>query len=191
MTDQIQDTVREGEATRRNGKMVAGAALIVLGLLALAAQFVQGDWLELLFLPALATVFLVWGVLARQVGLLIPGGILGGIALGAYLIEGPLAGLEEASSGGVFLLAFSLGWGLITLLSGLVTEKTHWWPLIPGGIMALIGAGLLAGELGQMLLNLAGKAWPLALIAIGLYLLVARRQAAAADEAPGAEPEVR
>jgi hypothetical protein len=125
----------------------------------------------LLFLPALGLIFLVWGIGARTVGLLVPGGILSGIGFGVFLVGGPLSGIGDPVTGGVFMLCFALGWALITLLSPLA-GKLHWWPLIPGGVMALFGGALLAGSAGLQALNLVGKAWPLALIAGGLYLIL-------------------
>jgi uncharacterized membrane protein SirB2 len=65
-----------------------------------------------------------------------------------------------------------MGWFLITLLTALFT-CTQWWALIPGGIMALIGSGILLtnGALRWMDLNLLYAA---ILIVIGLILLVYR-----------------
>ncbi len=157
------------------GKLVAGIALILIGLLALAAQVIGTEWLGLLFLPALGLIFLVWGGIARSVGLLIPGGILGGISLGVFLIERMPALSTGGASGGVFLLSFALGWGLITLLSAVFTDRVHWWPLIPGTIMALIGGALLAGGAALEVLDLIGRVWPLGLIGLGLWLFFRRR----------------
>lgn len=154
--------------------LTAGIGLIVIGLLILVAQFVQSDWMGLLFLPALGLIFLVWGSVARNVGLLIPGGILSGIGLGVFLNEVVFPGLEGAGTGGVFLTSFGLGWGLITLLSAIFTDQVHWWPLIPGGILGLIGGLLLMGGAGLAVLEIVGRWWPLGLIGLGLWLLLRR-----------------
>jgi len=164
-------------------RLIAGLALIAIGLVTLAAQFVQWDWLGLLFLPTLGVIFLVWGCVTRNVGLLIPGGILSGTGLGAFLIEHAIPGLGDEASGGVFLLSFALGWGLITLLSAIFTPRTHWWPLIPGGIMVLIGGGLVLDGAVLDLLALIGRWWPLGLIAAGLWLILRHGKAQAAEDA--------
>jgi hypothetical protein len=83
--------------------------------------------------------------------------------------------MTDTASGGLFLVGFSLGWALMTLLSPLTIEHVQWWPLIPGGIMAAIGAILLLGGFGLQLLTLIGVAWPLILVVIGVYLLLKRR----------------
>lgn len=159
----------------RSTQIVPGVALILIGLLVLAGQlFDTESWGDLI--PAgLGVIFLVWGVVARQIGLLIPGGILSGIGAGAFLITGPFSQAEGEVQGAIFLLAFAGGWGLITLLSALTTDKPAWWALVPGGIMALIGAALLSGSTGQRLLNALNIGWPVVLIAIGLYLILWRK----------------
>ncbi len=163
---------------------IAGVGLIVIGLFILAAQFVQAEWLGLLFLPMLGLVFLIWGSIARSVGLLIPGGILSGLGLGVFLIEGAIPGLEDVAMGGVFFLSFALGWGLITLLSAVFTDRVHWWPLIPGGILALVGGMLLVGGTALEVLDFIGRWWPVGLIGLGLWLLVQRM---GANETDGSE----
>jgi len=97
-------TALSGQRTRR----VAGAPLVGIGLLVLAGKLVPTDALDLLFLPALGTIFLLWGVATRQVGLLIPGGILAGVGLGALVAAGPLRGAGEEVAGGAFFLYLAL-----------------------------------------------------------------------------------
>ena len=43
------------------------------------------------------------------------------------------------------LVWFSLGWILITVFLRLLMKKFIWWPLIPGGILAMVGSGLYIG----------------------------------------------
>jgi hypothetical protein len=50
-------------------------------------------------------------------------------------------------------------------------HSAPWWPLIPGGILALVGGALLLGDAGLTFLTIVGQFWPLALVAAGLYLL--------------------
>lgn len=157
------------------GRIFWGLALIIVGLLALAAQFVEfGESLGLLIVPALGVIFLLWGVLSRESGLLIPGGILGGVGVGILLITGPYEAASGQVQGGVFLLAFAAGWALIPILSSIVTGDNHWWALIPGGIMALVGSGLLFGGVAVTLLEFFDRIWPVFLILAGLYLIVRR-----------------
>lgn len=151
---------------------VGGLILIGLGLFFLANQFIDLNWdrLGVYFLPALGAAFLLAGIVGRQVGFLIPGGILSGIGWGSVLVTGPFAGSGD-TEGGVFMLTFAAGWALITVLTAVFTKETHWWPLIPGGIMALIGGGILFGGVFMQGLTLLGQIWPVFLILLGLIIL--------------------
>lgn len=162
---------------QNKSEMFGGLILVAFGVLALLAQFVDiTPQIGMMILPVIALVFIAGGIFTRNPGYMIPGGIVGGIALGTLLITGPLANLGEQREGGVFMLAFALGWGLITLLTAVFTPQTHRWPLIPGGIMALIGLGLLLDGIGLTILNILGKAWPLALIIGGVLVLYGQKE---------------
>ncbi|MBK8900333.1 MAG: hypothetical protein IPM53_04055 [Anaerolineaceae bacterium] len=159
----------------RKNNSVSGLFLVALGLIFLAGQFVTFDLSEslgLLVVPTLGALFLVWGILTRNSGLMIPGGILSGIGWGAYAIEGPFAIWQGDSEGGVFLIFLGLGFGLITLVTAVFTNKTHWWALIPGSIIAFVGLAVLFGGALLTLLTWVGKLWPLALILLGISLLL-------------------
>lgn len=163
------DQTRTLEKSPQRDRVVGGTILIGLGLLFLLGQFFN---IGLLVLPILGIAFMVAGIATRKAGFFVPAGILSGIALGTFLIEGPYTIVSgDEARGGVFLLSFALGWAGITLLSTLFTDEPQRWPLIPGGIMALIGAALLAGSPGLQLLQIVGYLWPLALIAAGLAII--------------------
>jgi hypothetical protein len=159
---------------QKNNSWIGGLILIGIGALALVGQLAPnffGEELGIYFVLALGLLFLVWGIAARNIGPLIPGGILSGIGLGIILVES--VNLPEGmDDGGLFMLAFALGWGLITLLSAVVTAKTQWWPLIPGGIMALIGLAVLFGGAFMQMLQWMGFLWPVILIVLGLALII-------------------
>lgn len=165
----------EAMPARDRNRIFGGLFLIGLGLLFLAAQFIQAQWMGLLILPLLSAGFLLWGLFARNSGLLVPGGILGGIGLGTYLTSGPFVEAGEQTQGGVFMLSFAAGWALIVLISFAI-NRTQWWPLIPGGIMAVIGGALLAGGAWMQVLEWLGKLWPMVLIGIGVSILLRRAQ---------------
>ncbi len=160
--------------TEKRSQLVWGVVLVSVGLWMLVSNFT--GWELGAALPlVLGLFFLAWGSVSRKVGFLIPGGILTGIGMGAVLLEGPFNGLEGEAAGGLFLLAFALGWALITLTSALFVRKIAWWPLISGGIMAFIGGALLIGDPMTTVLEYAGQGWPIVLIAIGLYLILWRK----------------
>ncbi len=168
---ETKNNVESHVGSKLGRRWPAGIALIAIGVLVVVTQFSHSDLMGQLFLLNLGLIFLLWGIATRSVGFLIPGGILSGIGMGVYLMEGPLSGLERASGGAVFMLSFALGWILITALSALVCRETYTWPLIPGGIMAFIGTALLVGGPALTALSWANKTWPLLLIALGAYVL--------------------
>ncbi len=170
------DDQKAADPAKGRGRLMAGLALIAIGTLILIFQAVDLRYQGPLALAAIGLIFLLWGIGARVVGPLIPGGILSGIALGSFLIEGPFGHLEDPASGGVFVLAFAAGWVLITVLSAAVAGGILWWPLIPGGVLAVIGGALLIGGSLLRVVVLLGDLWPLGLIAAGLYFLFRRRR---------------
>ncbi len=157
----------------RRNRLISGLVMILLGGLFLVDQFVEIPSMGNLFLPGLGLIFLVWGMITRTGGLLIPGGILTGIGTGVYLMDVlPLEGEQEP---GIFLLSFGAGFALITLLSLVFSDEKHWWALIPGGILATIGGALYMGGAAMDVLELVGKFWPVALILVGVYIIFRRR----------------
>jgi hypothetical protein len=162
-----------------------GLILITIGLLALAFQLLPIQITEnmgLLIVPGLGALFLVWGILTRTDGLMIPGGILSGVGLGVYAIAGPFSIWQGDNEGGVFLIFLGLGFGLITLITAVFGEETHWWALIPGGIIAFVGVSILFGGALLGVLAFVSKLWPLALILIGISILVKANKVGAGEE---------
>ena len=158
--------------TDRRGPFNLGFVFIILGMFWLLNEIVPFETGPLV-LPLLAAVFLVWGVSARQSGLLIPGGVLAGIAAGNYLQSA--LNLEAEAGGGLVVMSMAAGWFLILLLSALFTDCTLWWALWPGTIMTFIGAALLIGGPALTLLSFVGRFWPVILIVIGFSILLKRR----------------
>ena len=159
--------------SRRN-RIISGLVLILLGGLFLVNQIVEIPAVGKLFLPGLGLIFLIWGMITRTGGLLIPGGILTGIGAGVYLME--TLSLEGEQEPGVFLMTFGGGFALITLLSLVFSDEKHWWALIPGGILAAIGAALYMGGAAMDVLEMIGKFWPVALILVGVWVIFRRRE---------------
>lgn len=159
-------------------QFVVGGVLVVVGLLLLLGQvFDLGAWV----LVILATIFAGAGIATRDEGWFIPSGILAGIGLGALLQElGMIAG--DMAEGGVFLLAFAMGWLSITAMTRIFSAKWTLWPLIPATVMVLIGAPLLVGGPAEVALGfvieLLARSWPLGLIAGGIWIIVAQRRKA-------------
>lgn len=172
------------QVEKKRESLVGGLILVLIGLIALAGQFIELDAfpnLGLLIVPGIGVLFLLWGVLTREDGLIIPGGIMSGIGLGIVLIAGPFNITNGENEGGIFMLSFALGWVLITVLTAVFTDETHWWALIPAAIMGLIGGTVLVGGVFETALRLLGDFWPLALIAVGGWILIQAMRGKAAE----------
>ena len=152
---------------------LGGIMLIVIGCIALVAQFWPGAWVAYWLLPALGIAFFVWGLLAREVGLLVPGGVLTGIGVGAVLMQAMQAAYGETGAAGIFMFAFGGGWLLITLASWFI-RKTVWWPLVVAAVFGVVGTALLVGGTALTLLQTLGYLWPLVLIGLGAWIAIRR-----------------
>jgi hypothetical protein len=140
-------------------QIIPGLILIVLGIVFLLTQYFEFG--PGLFLILLGLIFLIPYIFTRSYGLLIPGCILAGIGVG-LAFERALSRPDVTVSVGLGLAFLA-----IFLVQLIVAGSSHWWPLVPGGILLLAGFAELEPQ-GQVLLE---KAWPLALIAIGLAIL--------------------
>ncbi len=139
-------------------RLIPGLILIALGILFLIAQYFEAPGLILLFL---GLVFLIPYIMTRSYGLLIPGCILAGLGVG-ILFQRALARGDIT-----VLLGLGLGFIAIFVVQLIVVGKSHWWPLVPGGILVLLGLAEAVPQ-GQALLE---KGWPIILILIGLIIL--------------------
>lgn len=158
------------------GQLVGGAVMLFAGLVLLLGQlFSLGAW----FLVLLGLGFTTAGVVSRAAGWFIPGGVLNGIGLGALLTESRLLAGERAE-GGLFLLAFALGWASIYLLTRLFTAQPQGWALIPAAVMGLIGGALILGEPGAAalaaVLQVLAYVWPLTLVIAGVVVIARARR---------------
>ena len=167
-----------GADTRRDrGAIVAGVVIIGIGVFFLLGQVVPniGRWIPLL----IGLLFLAAFIARREYGFLIPGCIISGVGVGVLLSES----VDEQWSGAVVLLSVAGGFIAIWLVSVLLragdrewprgasrdAARALWWPLIPGGILALVAVIVLAEEgFDSDLL----RWWPVLLIAAGVVILL-------------------
>ena len=167
--------MKENTSKRREG-ITGGIILVIIGIMVLIGQLVDTGWLGALIPLGLGVIFMTWGILTREAGLMIPGGILSGVGLGVALIGTPLGDLAllaplAENEGAAFMGAFALGWFSITAASALFARETMWWALIPGAVFALIAAGIGLGGLFMTAVAILGRFWPVLLILIGLYIV--------------------
>lgn len=159
---------------KTNGGLIGGLILLFVGIVALIGQFVPDTWGEFFgtfLLLGLGLVFLAVGIITREGGWFIPGGILTGLGAGTALITSSFSERLSGDEGGWFLLVFAAGWLLIPIMTAIFARETHWWALIPAAIIGLVGLAVLYGGVFMDTLEWVGKLWPIVLIIAGGLLL--------------------
>jgi hypothetical protein len=139
-----------------------GSLLVALGifLFVVIQTGVGGEAVPLL----IGAAFLISYAVTRNYGLLVPGGILTGLGVGIVAAVGP-----GPDAGPV--LGLGLGFISIAVISLLARDPArHWWPLIPGGILTVIGLNAIPATR-----ELAALVVPAALIVAGAALLLGFR----------------
>ncbi|PKN87147.1 MAG: hypothetical protein CVU46_05380 [Chloroflexi bacterium HGW-Chloroflexi-8] len=119
--------------------------------------------------------FLFSGVYFKLFGLVIPGCLLIGSISGVYFGWSDPTGKNALMQTGIMLVWIALGWGLVTIFARVQTLKFVWWPLIPGGIIAMVGWGLYIGGNPQSALGFIGNTGSIGLLIFGIYILLLRR----------------
>lgn len=145
-------------------RSTAGIILVVLGLMFLAAQWF--DFTGAAVLGALSVFFVVMYATTHKYGFLIPGMILGGLAVGVGLQE---YGYDP--NGGFVVLGLGAGFIAIYLINVLVQTPASWWPLVPGGILSVVGLTQVAE--GTAASETIARLWPVGLIVAGVIVLIA------------------
>ncbi len=150
------------------GSVLAGSGLAMGGPALRIVDF------ALYVLCGLGLALLIWGMAARLFGLIIPGSLLLGIGPGIYFGWRDLVDINALAQTGVMLVFFAFGWGLITVLARRIYGKFIWWPLIPGGILAVAGWGLFIGGDPGNALGFIGNTGTIGILVFGLYLILMR-----------------
>lgn len=140
-------------------RVVAGSVLVVVGIITLAVTrlTIGGEIVPLI----IGSAFMVWFAVTQSYGLLIPACILTGIGLGVVM-ESVYAGRNEP-----VVIGLGLGFIAIYAIDRLMgaARQGGWWPLIPGGILLVVGwQNLFYSQTLRLL-------WPVALVLIGLVLV--------------------
>lgn len=154
--------------------MIPGVILFSTGLCFLVTPLRLVDFV-LFVAGGVGVVLLIWGVFWRIFGLIIPGSLLITIGPGIYFAWGTEQAVNALSKTGMMIAIFALGWGFIILFSRVVTTKFIWWPLIPGGVMAVVGWGLYIGGDPANAPSFIANTGSIGLIIFGLYLLLLRK----------------
>src|SRR5256885_8563562 len=111
-----------------------------------------------------------------RVGLIVAGSLITGFVVALVLVIGPFGGAQEHVIMGTALLGWALGWALLAVLSTSWSNQPQRWAIAPAALMALAGAFLLIFTPDANAMNLLGWIWPLALIALAVWMTVQARR---------------
>lgn len=157
--------------------LIAGVALVVLGAYLAFVQITGFGGEAVVALIGLA--FLGAYAVTRTYGFLIPGAIMTGLGVGI------LWETQIDPGGGSVVIGLGVGFLAIYVIDRMISAETaHWWPLIPGGILTVVGVMIVAGQ--QRWLEQMEWLWPVALVAIGAVLILLQlRGGSRAPQEPG------
>jgi len=135
--------------------------LILLGLVLYGMQYI-GDLGKSALLLCSGALFIAGYLFTRFYLLLVTGGVLLGLGLGSFgeryfYVWGELSHI-----------GLGVGFVLIYLIALLYQRRSHWWPLVPGAILILLGLQSW-GKVWRFLLS---DGWPLILVIIGVLILL-------------------
>lgn len=149
----------------------------VFGGLGACLLFTPVHWTDVVLYLAVGTglPLLIWGLVDRLFGLVIPGCLLITIGAGIYMAWPPVDIGNTLVRTGIMLIWFSSGWLLMTAAARVIMRKYVWWPLIPGATLAVAGMGLYIGGDPGSALGFIGNTGSIALMIFGLYLLLMRK----------------
>src|SRR5947207_10270299 len=111
-----------------------------------------------------------------RVGLIVAGSVITGLVVSLVLVIGPFGGAQEHVIMGTALLGWALGWALLAVLSTRWSHQPQRWAIVPAALMTLAGACLLIFTPDANTMNLLGWIWPLALIALAVWMTVQARR---------------
>jgi hypothetical protein len=157
-----------GTGTGPRDRIALAIVLIVVGVVGLASQMFEfstntGGLIVMIIGLGLLAAF----AYTRGYGYLIPGGIMTGLGAGIIASESLTFETDEAASGAI-VLGLGLGFLAIWVIGGIMrVAQNHWWPVIPGGILVVLGGALLIGDQAVSLLDY----WGVAIIVVGLFVL--------------------
>lgn len=167
MNDTTTDTTAHAADSHR-GRKVAAGILLTIAFVALLKPDVPLVLDKRWLLPLMGAGFIVWAALARNPGLLVPGGILTGVGVGTLL--------RAEYGNAAFLFSMAGGFLLISALSLIMfgRKKSHWWTVFPAGGLAFAGLMQVAGPDLRGWFRAIGPAWPYVLIAVAVWLLAGK-----------------
>ncbi len=142
-------------------RLATGTLFIVLGLGLYGMQYLDniGESITLTLLGGLCIAGYLY---TRSRLLMVVGGIVLGLGIGSF-------GERNFYFYGEFSeIGLGIGFVLIYLIPFLYERRSHWWPLIPGTVLLLLGFNAWH----NFRVFLFSRGWPLILVGIGVLILL-------------------
>lgn len=144
----------------QRSRLISGVTLIGIGLLLFWLHRVE-DITDSVIFFVVGSLFLGAYLYSKNYGLLIPGCLL--LGLGSSSLLRRLDRLDNP-----WQVGLGAGFVAIFLIALIYEKRSHWWPLIPGGILLVT-----AFSIGDDLMNfLFSGGWPLVLVIIGVIIVI-------------------
>ena len=142
-------------------RLTTGVMLILLGL-ALYGMREFGHLGKSFLLLGCGAMFIIGYLSTRTYALLVVGGVLFGLGFG-YFGEA-----RDFVLGDFWKVGLGIGFVLIWLIALLYERCSHWWPLVPGTVLILLGFETW----GRVWRFLVSDGWPLILVILGVLFVL-------------------
>src|SRR3954469_6364446 len=109
-----------------------------------------------------------------HIGWIVAGSLVTGLAAALLLAFAPFIPAEERAVTGGVLIGFALGWAMLAVLSVRFTDQPQRWAAVPALFMGL--GGLLLITFGSAVGQALDWVWPLALLALAIWMFVRVRR---------------
>src|SRR3954469_8364386 len=109
-----------------------------------------------------------------HIGWIGAGSLVTGLAAALLLAFAPFIPAEERAVTGAVLIGFALGWAMLAVLSVRFTDQPQRWAAVPALFMGL--GGLLLITFGSAVGQALDWVWPLALLALAIWMFVCVRR---------------
>src|SRR3954453_10847096 len=109
-----------------------------------------------------------------HIGWIVAGSLVTGLVAALLLAFAPFVPAEERAVTGAVLIGFAVGWAMLAVLSARFTDQPQRWAAVPALFMGL--GGLLLITFGSTVHKVLDWVWPLALLALAIWMFVRVRR---------------
>ncbi len=116
------------------------------------------------------------GARGRAAGRTIAASIAAGALAALVLVLVVFPGATEATTTGLLLVGFSLGWALMAFLTVRRTRQPQRWAYVPAAAMGATGAALVVSDPGNQTMTALNWVWPPLMAALAVWIFTQVRR---------------